>query len=74
VLPDRVITKAIDVRGALSVESWGYQQAIRLIASHRYPLERLHTHTLPIEQAAHGIELLAGEVPGETAVHVTIVP
>jgi threonine dehydrogenase-like Zn-dependent dehydrogenase len=74
VLPDRVITKAIDVRGALSVESWGYRQVIRLIASRRYPLERLHTHTLPIEQAAHGIELLAGEVPGETAIHVTIVP
>jgi len=74
VLPDRVITKAIDVRGALSVESWGYQQAIRLVASHRYPLERLHTHTLPIERAAHGIELLAGEVAGETAIHVTIVP
>jgi threonine dehydrogenase-like Zn-dependent dehydrogenase len=74
VYPDRITTKAIDVRGALSVESWGYQQAIRLVASHRYPLERLHTHTLPIEQAAHGIELLAGEVPGETAIHVTIVP
>ncbi len=71
---DRVVVKALDVRGALSVDSWAFEQAIRLIASHRYPLEQLHTHTVTIDDAAHGIRLLAGEVDGETAIHVTVTP
>lgn len=71
---DRIINKAITVVGAYGVGSKAYRQAIRIIESGRFPLERLHTHTFELADTAKAIETLAGEVPGETAVHVSIRP
>jgi hypothetical protein len=34
----------------------------------------MHTHTFGLEDVPRAIETLAGEVPGEDAVHVAIVP
>ncbi len=71
---DLIINKAITVVGAYGVDSRAYSEAIRIIESGRFPLERLHTHTFPLAEAARAIETLAGEVAGENAVHVTISP
>jgi threonine dehydrogenase-like Zn-dependent dehydrogenase len=71
---DLIINKAITVVGAYGVDARAYEEAIRLIESARFPLERLHTHTFGLADAAHAIETLAGEVPGEDAVHVAIAP
>lgn len=71
---DKISLKALNMLGVMSVSSWGYKQAIRMIASRKYPLEKMHTHTLPLEQLEHGINLLAGAVPGEEAIHITITP
>jgi hypothetical protein len=71
---DLIINKALTVMGAFSVDSRGYTEAIRLIEAGRFPLERMHTHTFGLEEVARAIETLAGEVPGEDAVHVAIVP
>ena len=49
-------------------------EAIRLIEAGRFPLERMHTHTFGLEEVPRAIETLAGEVPGEDAVHVAIMP
>ncbi len=73
-LSDRVVAKEVTIMGALGVDSPAYEAAIRVIESGRYPLERLHTHTLPLAEAERGIRLLAGEVPGEEAIHVALVP
>jgi threonine dehydrogenase-like Zn-dependent dehydrogenase len=70
---DEVVMKQIRIIGALASGHWGTQQAIRAIESRRFPLELMHTHSLPLEQLAHAIELLAGEVPGEQALHISIV-
>ena len=51
-----------------------YAEAIRLIEAGRFPLERMHTHTFGLEDVPRAIETLAGEVPGEDAVHVAIMP
>jgi threonine dehydrogenase-like Zn-dependent dehydrogenase len=67
---DRIVLKAIDVRGVVSVASWGYAQAMKLIAADRGPLELLHTHTVPLGELQHGIDLLKSS----QAVHVSIVP
>ena len=48
--------------------------AIAIIESGRFPLEKMHTHTFGLADVAHAIETLAGEVEGETAVHVSIHP
>ena len=50
------------------------EAAIRMIESGRYPLEKLHTHTLPLEKTEHALRILAGEVPGEETIHITITP
>jgi threonine dehydrogenase-like Zn-dependent dehydrogenase len=49
-------------------------EAIALIESRRFPLEKMHTHTFGLDDTAHAIEVLAGEVPGEQAVHVSVHP
>ena len=71
---DLVINKALTVVGAFSVDSRAYAEAIRLIEAGRFPLARMHTHTFGLEDVPRAIETLAGEVPGQDAVHVAIVP
>jgi threonine dehydrogenase-like Zn-dependent dehydrogenase len=71
---DKIVFKEIRVQGALGVDFRGYGPAIRIIESGRYPLERMHTHTLPLEKAEHAIDLLAGKVPGEEAIHIALKP
>ncbi len=71
---DRVVLKELTVFGALGVDSPAYQRAIRLIESGKYPLAKMHTHTLPLDQAERALRLLAGEEPGEQAIHIALVP
>jgi threonine dehydrogenase-like Zn-dependent dehydrogenase len=71
---DLIINKAITVAGAFSVDSRAYAEAIRLIETGRFPLERMHTHTFGLDDVSRAIETLAGEIPGENAVHVAIAP
>ena len=71
---DLLINKSLTVMGAFSVDSRAYAEAIRLIEAGRFPLERMHTHTFGLEDVPRAIETLAGEVPGEVAVHVAIMP
>jgi threonine dehydrogenase-like Zn-dependent dehydrogenase len=73
-LSDKVVMKAITIKGVFGVDRAAYAQAIAIIESGSFPLERLHTHDFPLEQAARALETLAGEIPGEQAVHVTIRP
>jgi threonine dehydrogenase-like Zn-dependent dehydrogenase len=73
-ISDRVVLKEITIIGALGVDSESYRQAVGLIESRKYPLENMHTHTLPLDQAEHALDLLAGKVPGEYATHIALVP
>ena len=71
---DRVVGKELTIHGVFGVDFHAYEPAIRLIESRKYPLEKMHTHTLPLEQAEHAIKLLAREVLGEEAIHIALVP
>ncbi len=73
-LSDRIVFKELTIKGALGVDHANYERAIRLIESRKYPLERLHTHTLPLAEAERAIRILAREVPGEDAIHIALVP
>jgi threonine dehydrogenase-like Zn-dependent dehydrogenase len=42
------------------VDSRGYNEAIRLIETGRFPLERMHTHTFGLQDIGLAIETLAG--------------
>ncbi|HVA81941.1 MAG TPA: zinc-binding dehydrogenase [Candidatus Binataceae bacterium] len=71
---DKIVFKEIRVQGAMGVDFKAYKPAIRIIESGRYPLEKMHTHTLPLEKAEYGIKLLAGQIPGEEAIHIALKP
>jgi threonine dehydrogenase-like Zn-dependent dehydrogenase len=71
---DLIVVKELHLLGAFGVTSPSYAAAIRLIESGRVPIERMHTHDFALEDAAHAIELLAGEIPGEQSIHSCLVP
>ncbi|OGL14122.1 MAG: hypothetical protein A3K12_00450 [Candidatus Rokubacteria bacterium RIFCSPLOWO2_12_FULL_71_19] len=71
---DDVIYKELTIRGVLSMPVAETFRAIELIESGRYPFEKMHTHSFPLEQAEDAIRALAGRVAGVNPVHVAIVP
>ena len=71
---DRIVIKELTMLGALGVDYDGYDRAVRLIESGKYPLEKMHTHTMPLEEAERAIDMLAGKIPGEEAIHIALVP
>jgi threonine dehydrogenase-like Zn-dependent dehydrogenase len=71
---DPVIYRQIRLQGVLSTSQWATQQAIRLVESRRYPLHLLHTHRFPLNEVERAIQTLAGEIPGEAAIHISILP
>ena len=71
---DMLINKSLTVKGAFCVDARAYADAIRLIESGQFPLERMQTHKFGLEDVPRAIKLLAGEVPGEDAIHVAVMP
>jgi threonine dehydrogenase-like Zn-dependent dehydrogenase len=71
---DMLVNKALTVKGAFSVDAAAYMDAIRLIESGKFPLEKMQTHKFGLDNVEHAIQLLAGEVPGEDGIHVAIMP
>ncbi|MCY4557577.1 MAG: zinc-binding dehydrogenase [Chloroflexi bacterium] len=71
--PDDIIWKKVTLRGVLGVEYSAFRRAVDTIHSRKYPMERLHTHSFPIEQAERALATLSGEA-GVPSVHVAIVP
>ena len=68
-ISDNVVFKEIRLLGAFGVTSSGYRSAIELIESGSVPLEHMHTHSFPVEQAELAIRTLAREIPGEESIH-----
>jgi threonine dehydrogenase-like Zn-dependent dehydrogenase len=71
---DLVVVKELTIVGAFGVTTRAYEAAIRLIESGRVPLEKMHTHDFPLEEAERAIRTLAGEEPGPASIHSCIVP
>jgi threonine dehydrogenase-like Zn-dependent dehydrogenase len=71
---DLIVNRALTVVGAFGVDARAYAEAIRIIESRRFPLEKLHTHTFGLDSTTLAIETLAGEAPGQAAVHVSVHP
>ncbi|HXK26270.1 MAG TPA: zinc-binding dehydrogenase [Myxococcota bacterium] len=71
---DKIVMKEIAIRGAIGVTSSGYESAIRLIESGRYPLAKMHTHDFGLRDAELAIRTLAREIPGEESIHSCLLP
>lgn len=71
---DDVIYKELTIRGVLSMPVDVTFRAVEIIESGRYPFERMHTDSFPLERAEEAIRTLAGAVPGVNPIHLAIVP
>jgi threonine dehydrogenase-like Zn-dependent dehydrogenase len=71
---DDVALKALRVFGVRGVGAAAYRAAIDLLADGRVPIGRMRTHTFRLADAAHAVEVLAGEVPDEQPVNIVITP
>ncbi len=75
--PDFPLKKMTEKCIALkSARGHGYRAvelALAQLASRRFPLERLATHRLPLEDVDRAIRILAGET-GEDAIHISLLP
>jgi len=73
-ISDKIVIKEIELLGAIGVTSTGYANAIRLIESGRYPIEKMHTHDFGLRDAELAIRTLAREIPGEASIHSCLLP
>jgi threonine dehydrogenase-like Zn-dependent dehydrogenase len=71
---DEVVLDNLTIRGTLGTRSWSFERAIDVIESGDYPLERFHTHRLPLDDIERVLRLQGGEVEDEDAFHMTVVP
>lgn len=71
---DRIVLKQLTLQGVGGHDSASVAAALRVIASGRYPLEKLCTHTFPLRDAERALALVGRHVEGEDAIHVTLVP
>ena len=73
-ISDKIVLKEITIKGAIGVTSTGYANAIRLIESRKYPIERMHTHDFDLRDAELAIKTLAREIPGDESIHSCLIP
>jgi threonine dehydrogenase-like Zn-dependent dehydrogenase len=71
---DRVFTKELTIKGVRNADFDSFEIAVRLIESGKYPFEKMHTHSFALDDVDLAIRTLAGRVPGENAVSVSLDP
>jgi len=71
---DLIVVKELRIYGAFGVTMNAYESAIRLIESGKVPLEKMHTHDFPLEEAEKAIRMLGGEIAGESSIHSCLRP
>lgn len=70
---DEIVHQQLTMKGVIGVEFSAFKSAVEAIESRRYPLEKLHTHSFPLEAAEQAILTQAGKT-NEAAIHVAVVP
>ncbi|MDR7549983.1 MAG: zinc-binding dehydrogenase [Armatimonadota bacterium] len=70
---DLVVRKELTVRGVRGRDPQSVEEALRILGSRRYPLERLRTHTFLLTQADQALRVL-GERTDPSSIHVAVVP
>lgn len=70
---DLVVRNELTVKGVRGRDYESVEDALRIIRSGRYPLQRLRTHEFPLSQADQALRV-QGERTDPSAIHVTVVP
>jgi threonine dehydrogenase-like Zn-dependent dehydrogenase len=69
----KMTEKSITLASARGHSYRAVELALEQLASGRFPLERLATHSFALDQVDHAIRALAGET-GEDAIHISLLP
>ncbi len=72
-LTDRIVTNELKIFGGLG-QAWDVEAAVNLIESGKHPIEKMVTHTFPLDEADQALRMAAFEIPGEEPIKVAIVP
>jgi threonine dehydrogenase-like Zn-dependent dehydrogenase len=72
--PDPILDKGLTVIGAYGQSDRAKREGIRLVECGDYPVDRLVTHTFPLERAAEALATLEGADPTAAAMNVVLVP
>ena len=59
--PDHLVYKELRIIGALGVDTASYQQALALLATHRYPFAGVARREVPLDEVEHLLQDMAGE-------------
>ena len=70
---DIIIRNELTVKGVRGRDYQSVEDALRIIRSGRYPLERLRTHEFSLGEADQALRVL-GERTDPSAIHVSVVP
>jgi len=71
---DRIFSRELTIKGVKNADFRSFELAVRLIESRKYPLEKMHTHSFGLAEIDLALRTLAGRVPGEPAISVSINP
>jgi len=71
---DRIFAKELTIKGVKNADYRSFEIAIKLIESGKHPLEKMHTHSFGLNNLEQALMTLAGRVPGENAISVSINP
>lgn len=70
---DEIAYKELTIYGGLG-QAWDVEPALSLMADLRLPFGDLVTHYFPLEQAEHALRVARGEIAGEEAIKVVLLP
>ncbi|MBI4491799.1 MAG: zinc-binding dehydrogenase [Chloroflexi bacterium] len=71
---DALVWNEIKLQGVFTKGTQAIRDAIKLVESRKYPLERMITHRYPLERAEEAIRAIGGETPGVYPIKAAIVP
>jgi threonine dehydrogenase-like Zn-dependent dehydrogenase len=71
---DLVIAKELTIKGMYATDHLSFTRALRIIGLRPPGLERLHTHSFGLDDAAEALRMLAGDVPGSNAINIVVHP
>ncbi len=70
---DTVVRNELTVKGVRGRDYRSVEEALRIILSGRYPLERVRTHRVPLAETDRALRVL-GERTDPSAIHVAVYP
>lgn len=73
-VPDKIVTGVLTVRGVSGTQTTGYAAAMKELSARGEVLSAMLTHRVGLNEIQHGLELLGGEINGEAPIHITVVP